>query len=147
MFPTNIKYLSQTPRTTGAGIFTVQGYGTSHYPGNEPSYVLRSDSISPVTQAIHSPANYTDRLAPFKDKSLSKRVSYGCISGNCGVLDHLYKNRIISSGDTIYVLPEVEGNQLIEKNGKLQMQWGNNNPSTYVDQKGITRPFRYNNNK
>ena len=41
---------------------------------------------------------------------------------------------------------EVKGNNLIEKNGKLQMQWKGNNPKTYTDLHGITRHFRYNPN-
>jgi hypothetical protein len=44
-------------------------------------------------------------------------------------------------------LPEIEGNSIIEKNGKLSMDWGTNNPKTYIDNKGNTQYFRYNNKK
>ena len=58
----------------------------------------------------------------------------------------LYKDKTLQTGDSVYVLPEIEGNNLIEKNGKLQMQWKGNNPKTYKDSHGITRNFRYNPN-
>lgn len=48
MLPLNARYLSDTPRTTGAGVFTLHGRSTSAYPGNEPMYTMRSDSIGPV---------------------------------------------------------------------------------------------------
>ena len=61
-------------------------------------------------------------------------------------MSKLYKDKTLQTGDSIYVLPEVKGNNLVEKNGKLQMQWGGNNPKTYKDSRGTTRNFRYNSN-
>ena len=145
MLPLNARYLSDTPRTTGAGVFTLHGRNTSAYPGNEPMYTMRSDSIGPVAQAIHSPANLTNRREFFKTGKKG-RISYGCVSADCGILKKLYKDKTLQTGDSVYVLPEVKGNNLIEKNGKLQMQWKGNNPKTYTDLHGITRHFRYNPN-
>ena len=145
MLPLNARYLSDTPKTTGAGVFTLHGRNTSAYPGNEPMYTMRSDSIGPVAQAIHSPANLTNRREFFKTGKKG-RISFGCVSADCGVLKKLYKDKTLQTGDSVYVLPEVKGNNLIEKNGKLQMQWKGNNPKTYTDLHGITRHFRYNPN-
>lgn len=145
MLPMNAKYLSDTPKTTGAGVFTLRGISASHYPGNEPYYVMRSDSIGPVAQAIHSPANLTSRREFFKTGKKG-RISFGCISTDTGIMKKLYKDKTLQTGDSVYVLPEIEGNNLIEKNGKLQMQWKGNNPKTYKDSHGITRNFRYNPN-
>ena len=145
MLPLNARYLSDTPRTTGAGVFTLHGRNTSAYPGNEPMYTMRSDSIGPVAQAIHSPANLTNRREFFKTGKKG-RISFGCISTDTGIMKKLYKDKTLQTGDSVYVLPEIEGNNLIEKNGKLQMQWKGNNPKTYKDSHGITRNFRYNPN-
>ena len=145
MLPLNVRYLSDTPRTTGAGVFTLHGRDTSSYPGKEPMYIMESDSIGPVAQAIHSPANLTNRREFFKTGKKG-RISFGCVSADCGIMSKLYKDKTLQTGDSIYVLPEVKGNNLIEKNGKLQMQWGGNNPKTYKDSRGTTRNFRYNSN-
>ena len=145
MLPLNVRYLSDTPRTTGAGVFTLHGRDTSSYPGKEPMYIMESDSIGPVAQAIHSPANLTNRREFFKTGKKG-RISFGCVSADCGIMSKLYKDKTLQTGDSIYVLPEVKGNNLIEKNGKLQMQWKGNNPKTYTDLHGITRHFRYNPN-
>ena len=145
MLPLNAKYLGDSPRTTGAGVFTLHGRDTSSYPGKEPMYIMESDSIGPVAQAIHSPANLTNRREFFKTGKKG-RISFGCVSADCGILKKLYKDKTLQTGDSVYVLPEVKGNNLIEKNGKLQMQWKGNNPKTYTDLHGITRHFRYNPN-
>lgn len=145
MLPMNAKYLSDSPRTTGAGVFTLHGRSSSHYTGNEPYYTMRSDSIGPVAQALHSPANLTSRREFFRTGKKG-RVSFGCVSTDTGIMKKLYKDKTLQTGDSIYVLPEVPGNDLIEKNGKLQMRWKGNNPKTYKDSHGITRNFRYNPN-
>ena len=145
MLPLNAKYLGDSPRTTGAGVFTLYGRSTSPYTGNEPYYTMRSDSIGSVAQAIHSPANLTNRREFFRTGK-NGRISYGCVSTDSGIMKKLYKDKTLQTGDSIYVLPEVKGNNLIEKNGKLQMQWGGNNPKTYKDSRGTTRNFRYNSN-
>lgn len=137
-------YLSATPRTTGAGVFVAIPKPTSNYTGKEPMFLLKNSGAYGTILAIHSPANYTDRLLPFKDRSVSNRVSFGCVSGNCGVSKHLYDDKIINNGDSVYVLPEVDGNRLVEQNGKLQMVWEGNNPTTYVDKDNATRNFKYN---
>ena len=145
MLPLNAKYLGDSPRTTGAGVFTLYGRSTSPYTGKEPYYTMRSDSIGSVAQAIHSPANLTNRREFFRTGK-NGRISYGCVSTDSGIMKKLYKNKTLQTGDSIYVLPEVKGNNLIEKNGKLQMKWGSNNPKTYKDSRGTTRNFRYNSN-
>lgn len=145
MLPLNAKYLGDSPRTTGAGVFTLYGRSTSPYTGKEPYYTMRSDSIGSVAQAIHSPANLTNRREFFRTGK-NGRISYGCVSTDSGIMKKLYKDKTLQTGDSIYVLPEVKGNNLIEKNGKLQMKWGSNNPKTYKDSRGTTRNFRYNSN-
>lgn len=147
MMPVDIRYLSEAPRTTGAGVYTVSARPTSHYPGKEPMYILRSDVTGTVGQALHSPANLTSRREYFRNPQSNNRISFGCTSPDCGVTTHLYNDKVINNKDSLYVLPEVEGNNLIEKNGKLQMQWGKNNPKTYTDSKGKVRKFKYNDNK
>lgn len=119
--PNGVRYYSQTPRTTGAGVFTARSVSTSPYTGNEPMFVMDTPYTreGKMKQALHSPANYKDRLAPFHNQTLSNRVSFGCVSGDCGVVKHIYDDGLLQAGDSIYVLPEVEGNQLIEKGGKL----------------------------
>lgn len=145
MMPLNVRWLSETPGTTGAGVFTLHGRKTSRYTGYEPIYTMRSDSIGPVAQALHSPANLTNRVEFFKTGKNS-RISFGCVSPNSGIMRKIYNNKLLQTKDSVYVLPEVKGNNLIEKNGKLQMEWKGNNPKTYKDAHGITRNFRYNNN-
>ena len=144
--PSEAKYLADGPRTTGAGVFTLSSRPTSKYLGNEPVFFMVSDKTGRVGQALHSPASKS-RLIPFRNSKVSKRVSYGCVSGNCGVVKHLYDDKILTDNDTIYVLPEVTGNNLIEKRGKLQMSWGANNPETYTDEHGKIRKAYYNNLK
>lgn len=146
MMPLNVRWLSETPGTTGAGVFTLHGRGTSHYTGNEPMYTMRSDSIGSVAQALHSPANLTNRVEYFKTGK-NNRVSLGCASTNCGIMEKIYNDKLLQTRDSMYVLPEIKGNNLIEKDSKLQMDWKGNNPKTYKDAHGITRNFRYNNNK
>ena len=145
MMPVDAKYLSDSPKTTGAGVFTLYGRSSSHYPGNEPYYTMRSDSVGSVAQALHSPANLTNRREFFKTGK-NGRVSFGCVSTDSGIMKKLYKDKTLQTGDSIYVLPEVKGNDLVERNGKLQMQWKGNNPKTYKDAHGTTRNFRYNPN-
>lgn len=145
MMPLNVRWLSETPGTTGAGVFTLHGRKTSRYTGYEPMYTMRSDSIGPVAQALHSPANLTNRVEFFKTGK-NGRISFGCASPNSGIMRKIYNDKLLQTKDSIYVLPEIKGNNLIEKNGKLQMEWKGNNPKTYKDAHGITRNFRYNNN-
>lgn len=150
LIPTDsdIKYYGQLPSMTGAGIFTVVPRPTSPYIGREPMLTLRNNSpLGHFAMAIHSPANNTDRMAPFRNPRISNRVSYGCISPNAGVVRHLYNDKVIQEGDSVYILPELRGNSLIEKDGILQMLWGPQNPTTYIDNTGKRRSLKYNNNR
>ena len=143
------EYYSQLPGTTGAGVFTIRSvHPTSPYLGHEPMFIMHN-SNSPnrrFYQALHSPANSTDRLAPFKNPKISNRVSRGCVAGNCGVMTDIYNKKLLQPKDSVYVLPEVPGNDLVEHKGKLQMFWGGNNPKTYVDKDGNVHNFEYNTN-
>lgn len=141
MFPLDIQYLSQAPKTTGAGVFTVEALETSPYMGHEPMFRLMPDSVGHLVQAIHSPAG-PSRIQAVKNKTGS---TTGCLNGLCGMTSEIFNKKLLQSKDSVYILPEIEGNELIEKNGRLQMSWGNNNPETYVDTKGKTHKFRYNN--
>ena len=145
MMPISAKYVGDSPKTTGAGVFTLHARSSSPYPGHEPYYTMRSDSIGPTAQALHSPANLTSRREFFRTGKKG-RISYGCVSTDSGIMKQIYKDKTLRTGDSIYVLPEVEGNDLVERNGKLQMRWKGNNPKTYKDSHGITRNFRYNPN-
>jgi hypothetical protein len=49
MAPLSAKYLSQSPRTTGAGVFTIESEETSPYMGHEPLFRLIPDSIGGLT--------------------------------------------------------------------------------------------------
>lgn len=140
------KYIGDAPGTSGAGIFTIGNIKpTSDYMGNEPIFQLYPDSVNQyIAQSLHSPAGYV-RLKALKDPKASKRRQSGCFSGDCGVAQHLYDDKIINLNDSAYVLPEVEGNRMIEKNGRIQMEWGNNNPEYYTEKNGTLRKFRYNN--
>ena len=142
------RYVGDAPGTTGAGIFTVGNIKpTSNYIGNEPIFQLYPDSVNQyISQSLHSPAGVS-RIQALRNPNSSKRVQSGCMSPDCGVLQYLYDNGLIHQKDSAYVLPEVDGNRLIEKNARLQMEWGNNNPETYKEKNGTIRKFRYNNKK
>lgn len=157
MFPTNIKYLGESPGTTPAGVFTIGHIKpTSDYIGHGPVLQLQADSISPnVSFSIHPPAS-NKRITGLNSPNGSIRnQSLACVNGKCGMTEHLIDNNLLGLRDSIYVLPQVEGNKMIEKNGRLQMYWGENNPTTYEaelnDGKGNkikkTYNFRYNNKK
>ena len=72
-------------------------------------------------------------------------MSNGCFSGKCGDVEDILNKKYLEQGSVVYVLPEVEGNNIVERNGKMVMDWKGNNPETYIDNKGVTRKFRYNN--
>lgn len=106
--------------------------------------------------AIHSPAGQ-GRRRHIVDKNLSKRVSFGCTSPDCGVAKHLFKDKLLQKGDSVYILPETEGNYIYEHEGKLKTHFSGNNPQTYTvrgkkvvfgptDMKGYTSNLNYNDN-
>lgn len=144
---TSDRWNSGSSGTTGAGVFKVfVGEGNKDWITNEKQLQLISDDDNPqkyARNALHSPASQR-RLDGLKLKASQRRMSNGCFSGNCGTVDEILNNRYLDNNSIVYVLPEIEGNNLIEKNGKIEMSWGTNNPETYVDNKGITRKFRYN---
>lgn len=135
------------PMTTGAGIFIVDARPTSPYTRNEPMFVMMPDKSGKYGQSVHSPANYTNRIAPFRNPNLSKRISSGCASCDTGETTKLYNSKLIQDKDSMYVLPEDDQNAIIERNAQLQMHWGPNNPTTYVARSGKVMPFHYNNRK
>lgn len=144
------KWNSESSGTTGAGIYKVFiGEGPDHYLTKENMLQLMADDDDPNKYSrvsLHAPAS-SRRLAGLKLPANQRRMSNGCFMGQCGDAQNIIDNKLLGNNDIIYVLPEIEGNSLIEKNGKIQMNWGNNNPETYTDDKGIVRKFRYNNNK
>lgn len=144
------KWNSESSGTTGAGVYKVFiGEGPDHYMSKENMLQLMSDDDDPNKYSrvsLHSPASFR-RLQGLKLPANQRRMSNGCFMGKCGDSQYIVDKKLLKNDDTVYVLPEIEGNSLIEKNGKIQMQWGPNNPETYIDSKGNTRKFRYNNRK
>lgn len=106
-------YYSDLPMTTPAGIFTAGLRSSSPYMGKEPMYTLFDPQRRrETTVAIHSPAT-EKRLARLNNGTLQdNRVSYGCISPTLGVMRKWYDNKRMNVGDTIYVLPEMQGNYI-----------------------------------
>ena len=142
------KTLDQMSRTTGAGIYTAHPAKNDKLINNGPLFYLRDNSgPQGFNIAIHEPLNTPQRLAPFKNNYASNRVSYGCVSLSPGIVKHLYDNKYIREGDSVYVLPEMPGNKLVEKEGVMQMSWGKNNPRYYTDSRGRKRKAHYNNNR
>lgn len=137
--PRNQKYLEEhpggvefwkTPAMTPAGAFSVVSRSTSPYVGNEPLYYLTHNGKN-IQVAVHSPANTTDRIAPFRNPNVSNRVSYGCISGNCGNLSYLYDNKLLNTGDSLFVSPTEKGNYFKNVNGKPVLVVSDDAPSTF----------------
>lgn len=142
--------LPNMPRTTGAGVYTLYARPTSEYPRDreykEPMFMLFSGKDN-STMAVHEPVNEERRALFSNGNPLDNRASYGCISVPEGIVRHLYDDKVLSTGDSIYVLPEVEGNYMYEKNGKIQMHYGDNNPKEFVTKSGFKGKFNYNTNK
>jgi hypothetical protein len=44
MVNSDAKYLSDSPRTTGAGVFTLESRANSNYLGKEPLFIMYPDS-------------------------------------------------------------------------------------------------------
>lgn len=142
--------LPNMPRTTGAGVYTVKGIPTSAYPRDmdekQPMFVLYAGNTN-STMAIHEPVNAKRRALFENNNTFDNRASYGCISPKPGIVGRLYNDKVIQTGDSVYVLPEIPGNYLYEKDGKLQMHYGENNPVEFTTESGFRGKFRYNKNK
>ncbi len=137
--PRNQKYLEEhlggvefwkTPAMTPAGAFSVVSRSTSPYVGNEPLYYLTHNGKN-IQVAVYSPANTTDRIAPFRNPNVSNQVSYGCISGNCGNLSYLYDNKLLNTGDSLFVSPTEKGNYFKNVNGKPVLVVSDDAPSIF----------------
>lgn len=141
--------LSQMPRTTGAGIYTGVWRPTSDYPRDrdykEPMIELFTGK-SRSSMAVHEPVNAMRRSLFNNNNPYDNRTSYGCISIPEGEVRNLYENKMFNTGDSIYVLPEVEGNYIYDNNGNLQMHWGDKNPQNFKTQTGFVGNYKYNTN-
>ena len=146
------RWNSESSGTTGAGIFKVHLADVNPndlYVSKEHQLQLMADDDNPdkfTRQALHAPAS-SRRLAGLNLSPDQRRMSNGCFSGKCGDVENILNKKYLGQGSVVYVLPEVEGNNIVERNGKMVMDWKGNNPETYVDNKGVTRKFRYNNQK
>lgn len=130
------------PRTTPAGIFTTYPVSTSPYY-NEPMFLLL-DNGRGTNVSIHAPAG-PDRVAVLNNGNpADNRVSYGCVSPGLGVVEHLYKDKVLGKGDTVYVLPETPGNYIARQGNHLMTVFGGHNPSTFVSPSGFNGPVTYN---
>ena len=127
---------------TPAGIFTIADAAPeSPYLGKEPIYRLQYENGTRTGTAIHSPASKS-RLDALKKGN--KRLSYGCVSPYPGVLKGLYDSKTIQQGDSVYILPETEGNYIYQDNGKLKTHFTANQDSVYTSWKGEKHPIVYN---
>ena len=146
------RWNSESSGTTGAGIFKVHLADVNPndlYVSKEHQLQLIADDDNPdkfTRQALHAPAS-SRRLSGLNLPPDQRRMSNGCFSGKCGDVEDILNKKYLGQGSVVYVLPEVEGNNIVERNGKMVMDWKGNNPETYVDNKGVTRKFRYNNQK
>lgn len=146
------RWNSESSGTTGAGIFKIHLADVNPndlYVSKEHQLQLMADDDNPdkfTRQALHAPAS-SRRLAGLNLPPNQRRMSNGCFSGKRGDVEDILNKKYLEQGSIVYVLPEVEGNNIVERNGKMVMDWKGNNPETYVDSKGVTRKFRYNNQK
>lgn len=136
------------PNTTPAGVFTADPVETSKYQGNAPMFFLEQSGVR-IPVAFHSPADNSRRRNAYLNgnNNASNRVSFGCISGKCEDLEDIYNEQLITKGDTVYINPEIKGNKLIERDAKMQMEWGGNNPETFTTPGGWKGKFTYNRSK
>lgn len=142
----NNKSYWKQPMTTGAGIFTVRPTRSSKYLGKEPMLMLYAGDVR-TTAAIHSPATLARKSLLNNGNAEDNRASYGCISPNCGVIKGFRENRLINRGDSVYVLPESEGNYIYEEDGRIKTHFGGNNPTEFVSPRGgFKGKFNYNTN-
>lgn len=131
------------PRFTPGGIFTIHPYRTSMY-NNEPMYQLIDNGKS-TRAALHAPAGAGRAARLNNGIAADNRVSYGCISPQYGVMQHLFEDNIVGTpNDTVYIIPELKGNYIRENplDGKLETVW-NNTPSTYTSPDGWKDTLNY----
>lgn len=149
MHPFDVSHYPELSRTTGAGVYTVIGHPTSikRYGGG-PRYTLVTEAGPQKDNTEwHEPITDRSRRIPFINPNANNRVTYSCINTEPGSVAEVYNKKLLNSGDSLYVLPEIEGNALVERQGRMQMHWGKNNPTHYVDKRGVRRKAHYNNTK
>lgn len=143
--PSKKVYYRNLPRTTGAGIYNVKVRG--HQPGynNEQMLDLYENKVRSGI-ALHAPTKDPTRRAAFNNNNQEdNRVSYGCVSGNCGVVQDIINKRQLSESTPLFILPEMEDNYIRENNGVLETIWVDT-PETYTNDSG-TFKYRYNKQK
>lgn len=143
--PSKKVYYRNLPRTTGAGIYNVKVRG--HQPGynNEQMLDLYENKVRSGI-ALHAPTKDPTRRAAFNNNNQEdNRVSYGCVSGNCGIVQDIINKRQLSESTPLFILPEMEDNYIRENNGVLETIWVDT-PETYTNDSG-TFKYRYNKQK
>lgn len=143
--PSKKVYYRNLPRTTGAGIYNVKVRG--HQPGynNEQMLDLYENKVRSGI-ALHAPTKDPTRRAAFNNNNQEdNRVSYGCVSGNCGIVQDIINKRQLSESTPLFILPEMEDNYIRENNGVLETIWADA-PETYTNDSG-TFKYRYNKQK
>lgn len=138
------RYYRTMPRTTGAGIYKLKPRPIQDIYYYKERALNLMDGNTDSKMAIHAPAS-PERAKVFKDPEHSRRVSYGCISGNCGVGQDIISKKQLNEQTPLFVLPELNGNYIREKDGVLETVY-NNAPKTY-NADGKTYNFRYNRQK
>ena len=140
--PTKKIYYRNLPRTTGAGIYNVKVRGRQPGYHNEQMLDLYDGKVR-SSLAIHAPTKDPTRRAAFNNNNQEdNRISYGCVSGNCGIVQDIIDKRQLSESTPIFILPEMDGNYIRENNGVLETIYVNT-PETYTNDSG-TFKYRYN---
>lgn len=142
--PSKGKYYRTMPKTTGAGIYKLKPRPIQDIYYYKELALEFMDGDKDTKTAIHAPAN-PERAQAFKDPNHPRRVSYGCISGNCGVGQDIISKKQLNEQTPLFILPELDGNYIREKDGVLETVY-NNAPKTY-NTDGKTYNFRYNKQK
>lgn len=138
------RYYRTMPKTSGAGIYNlrIRGRQPSYY--NEQMADLYDGNIR-TSMAFHAPAGQA-RATVFDNNDLQdNRVSYGCWSGKCGVVQDMIDKKQIKDYTPWFTIPEQPGNYIREHNRELETIYGNA-PKTY-NINGTIYNFRYNKQK
>lgn len=109
--------------TTPAGVFTFQKAFPSPYKENgvkmPARHLIETTTGTIMPHAVHAiPGG--NRIDSYNNGQYN--ISYGCISPGPGEFADLASR--IQTGDTIYILPGIEGNRMIERNGQLGVEFG-----------------------
>jgi len=129
---------------TGAGVYTVRPVSKSNFMGHEPYFLLYNGKTD-TSQAIHSPANQYRASLLDNQNAKDNRVSYGCIYPEQGVMRRWYDDKMLQRGDTVYILPEEQGNYMYETpQGKIAMYFSPFSPLTYTAKDGRVHGIHYN---